>query len=101
MSYPQSHPKHCEDDSSRINWAIDNDLAAKLDEIDPVNHPVHYTHGVIEPIDVIESWNLNFALGSALKYICRCDHKGKRLEDLQKAAWYLNREIERERKLCE
>ncbi len=63
---------------------------------DIINHPPHYTHGEIETIDVIEDWRLGYHLGNALKYISRADHKGKRLEDLRKAAWYLAREIERE-----
>jgi len=63
---------------------------------DTVNHPSHY-HGADDPyetIKVIEAWRLNFNLGNAVKYISRCDLKGKRLEDLKKAAWYLQREIE-------
>ena len=62
---------------------------------DLVNHPSHYTQTPkgIEAIDVTE--NFNFNLGNALKYIIRADHKGKPLEDLQKAAWYVNREIAR------
>lgn len=46
-------------------------------------------------IDVIEDWLLGFHLGNAVKYIARAGKKGDRLEDLKKAAWYLNREIER------
>jgi hypothetical protein len=65
---------------------------------DPVNHPSHYTQGAIETIDVIEDWNLGYHLGQVIKYISRCDHKGKRLEDLKKAQWYLEREIAREAK---
>jgi hypothetical protein len=65
---------------------------------DAVNHPKHYTHGAIETIDVIEDWNLGYHLGQVIKYISRCDHKGKRLEDLKKAQWYLEREIAREAK---
>jgi hypothetical protein len=60
---------------------------------DPINQPPHYTYSAIEPIDVIEAWNLNFRLGNALKYIARADDKGDRLNDLRKAAWYLHREI--------
>lgn len=60
---------------------------------DPVNHPAHYNHGSIEVIDVIEDWKLNFNLGSVVKYVGRAGHKGEVLEDLSKAAWYLNREI--------
>lgn len=60
---------------------------------DPVNHPSHYTTGGIETIDFIEAKNLNYNLGNVVKYITRADHKGNRLEDLQKAKWYLEREI--------
>jgi hypothetical protein len=68
-----------------------------------VNHPQHYRPGKYEAINVIESWGLNFSLGSAIKYISRCglkpdsslDKKLKAIEDLKKAVWYLNREIDR------
>lgn len=62
-------------------------------EADPVNHPEHYKVGGIETIDFIEGKNLGYNLGNAVKYISRADHKGNRLQDLQKAQWYLNREI--------
>ena len=60
-----------------------------------VNHPNHYNVGKIEVIDAIEDWGLNFNLGNAVKYIARADHKGKPIEDLEKARWYIEREIER------
>jgi hypothetical protein len=60
---------------------------------DPISCPKHYTHGKIQPIDVIEDWKLGFRLGQVLKYVARCDHKGTALQDLKKAAWYLAREI--------
>ena len=63
---------------------------------DPIHHPAHYNHGAIETINVIEDWHLGYHLGQVIKYISRCDHKGKRLEDLRKAQWYLEREIARE-----
>lgn len=63
--------------------------------MDVVNHPDHYKVGGIETIDFIEAKNLNYHLGNVVKYITRADHKGKRLEDLKKAKWYLDREIER------
>ena len=59
-----------------------------------VNHPDHYQQG-IEPIEVIESWELNFSLGNAIKYILRSPYKGKQIEDLEKARWYIDREINR------
>lgn len=62
---------------------------------DMVVHPKHYNTGEFEPIDVIADWGLNFNLGNTVKYISRCEHKNNKLEDLKKAAYYLNYEIER------
>jgi len=64
---------------------------------DNVNHPKHYggAENPFEAIKVIEAWGLGFCLGNAVKYICRAGKKGQVLEDLKKAAWYVNREIER------
>jgi len=62
---------------------------------DSVNSPKHYTHGKYEVIDVIEDWNLNFRLANTIKYVARHKHKGKPLEDLKKALWYLQREIDK------
>ena len=59
-----------------------------------VSHPSHYNQG-IEAIDIIESWDLNFSLGNAIKYILRSPYKGKQIEDLEKARWYIDREINR------
>ena len=64
-----------------------------------VNHPQHYNAGNIEAIDVIEDWKLNFSLGCVVKYICRAEFKDSTLQDLEKAALYLNREIERRKNL--
>jgi len=61
---------------------------------DMVNSPKHYTFGTIEVITVIEDWQLGFHEGNCIKYIARAKHKGRELEDLQKAQWYLNRRIE-------
>lgn len=60
---------------------------------DMVNHPPHYKTGGIETIDFIEAKSLNYHLGNVIKYVTRADHKGNRLENLQKAKWYLEREI--------
>lgn len=69
---------------------------------DPVNHPKHYTSSEAKcskcsnPIECIDiSQHYNFPLGSVFKYLWRKDLKGSALEDLKKAAWYLNKEIER------
>jgi hypothetical protein len=61
---------------------------------DPVNHPAHYKVGGIETIDFIEAKRLNYNLGNAVKYVTRADHKGSRKQDLEKAIWYLKRELE-------
>lgn len=60
---------------------------------DPVNMPDHYTKLPVECIDVTE--HFTFCLGNAIKYIWRADHKGKPIEDLKKAAWYIQREIQK------
>jgi hypothetical protein len=62
----------------------------------PVNHPTHYggEDNPHEAIKVIEAWDLGFNLGNVVKYLSRAGKKGNTLEDLRKAAWYLNREIQ-------
>lgn len=66
---------------------------------DVVNHPAHYggAENPYEAIKVIEAWGLGFCLGNAVKYISRSGKKDptKDIEDLQKAAWYIEREIAR------
>jgi hypothetical protein len=62
---------------------------------DPVNHPSHYKTGGIETIDFIEAKELNYNMGNAVKYISRAEYKGNKQQDLEKAIWYLNRELSR------
>ena len=61
---------------------------------DPVNHPKHYNAhpSGVECIQITE--HMNFNVGNAMKYLWRTDHKNG-LEDLKKARWYIDREIER------
>lgn len=63
-----------------------------------INHPDHYggAENIYEAIKVIEAWNLGFCLGNTIKYISRAGKKDptKLLEDLRKARWYLEREIQ-------
>ena len=64
---------------------------------DKVDHPSHYggKENLYEAIKVIEAWNLGFHLGNVVKYISRAGKKHDRvLEDLKKARWYLDRQIE-------
>lgn len=61
---------------------------------DPVSHPSHYTpDGAPEAIDVIEGYQLGFRLGNVVKYVLRAGLKGTPVTDLEKARWYLDREI--------
>jgi hypothetical protein len=64
---------------------------------DAVNHPSHYTAGGIEVLDAIEAWQLNFSRGNVVKYVARAGRKqdADELEDLQKALFYLRREVKR------
>jgi hypothetical protein len=63
--------------------------------MDPVNHPQHYTShpSGVECIQVAE--HFNFCIGNAIKYLWRAGLKGDAIEDLRKAAWYINNEINR------
>lgn len=60
-----------------------------------VTHPPYYNQGKIEVIEAIEDWKVNFHRGNAIKYIARAGRKSNEVEDLEKAVWYLQRDIER------
>jgi hypothetical protein len=80
------------------SWEEDRQFR-EMTNSDIVNHPSHYTDGSIEVIDFIEDKGFSYHLGQAIKYISRAGKKkpDKYTEDLQKAIWYLNREIGRKR----
>ena len=63
---------------------------------DMVNHPPHYADGWSNGAEVIDiTENLNFNLGNVVKYVARSGKKGSQVEDLEKAHWYLVRELDR------
>lgn len=70
-----------------------------IDELEPkkelVNHPNHYggKDNPYEAIKVIEAWDLGFCLGNTVKYISRAGKKDETIQELEKALWYLKREI--------
>ena len=66
-------------------------------KVDMVNHPPHYTShpSGVECIQITE--HMGFNLGNALKYIWRADLKGSAVEDLEKAVFYINRELVKRR----
>jgi hypothetical protein len=63
-----------------------------------VNHPKHYggKDNPLEVINIINHYKLNFELGNLIKYVLRADNKGNRKQDLQKALWYLQYEINKD-----
>lgn len=69
-------------------------LYQAMHEDDPVNHPSHYTSGTIEVIDYILDKGFGFCLGNAIKYISRAGLKDDKVQDLQKAIWYIQKEID-------
>ena len=77
-----------EDEDSRKE-----DLVAEWDESAPESQPAHYASMSIQPSDAIESWGLCWPLGNVIKYVARAGKKGQELEDLRKAADYLQRRI--------
>lgn len=87
LSY-QQHPDPVGETGLSCNtWIQDKQL-------EMVNHPQHYAFKY-EPIDVINDWGLDFNLGNTVKYIARCERKGNKLQDLEKAKFYLEDEIRR------
>ena len=76
---------------------LDKTSARRESETTPslVNHPAHYNKhpSGVECIDVIEHMSLN--IGNAIKYLWRADHKGNTRQDMEKAVWYVQREIAR------
>lgn len=87
--------------SSEIRCTTCNASWCQPCQCDPnqVDHPAHYggADNTYEAIKVIEAWELGFNLGNTVKYISRAGKKGPALEDLKKAAWYLEREIKKTR----
>jgi hypothetical protein len=78
-------------------FTIDDDKPKK----EMVDHPKHYggKDNPYEAIKVIEAWDLGFCLGNTIKYISRAGKKDSTIQDLEKAVWYLQREIKNRKKL--
>jgi hypothetical protein len=89
-------------DTKRIDSAIEKVRVAaagaskKFFEDTAVNHPAHYTAGNIETYDFIVAKKLSYELGNVVKYVSRAEYKGNKLQDLQKARWYLDAAIKQE-----
>lgn len=87
-----------------IRDALNADVVDGVDVVDVVNSPPHYKTGGIEAIEGIEASMgpeayAGYLKGNIMKYMWRYERKGKPIEDLKKARWYLDRLIGlRERK---
>lgn len=83
-----------QDKESRNKTGLERARRHRVEHPDIVNRPDHYCRGrTIEPIEVVDDWELGFNLGNVVKYVARAGRKGDRLLDLQKAQYYLSREI--------
>lgn len=80
---------------SLIKSAPTQSVSPPNSKTDMVNHPPHYKNhpSGIECIQITEHYG--FCIGNAIKYLWRADHKGSSIEDLKKAIWYINREIQK------
>lgn len=79
----------------------------KVTSEDEVNHPNHYTQYSFEAIDVIDEVvpkypaTIGFYIGTTIKYLLRAPFKGRLTQDLAKAQWYLNKAIEKSKKVVD
>jgi hypothetical protein len=91
-----SRKKFEEMNDREVSFSIDED-----DDNDMVIHPTHYggKDNPYEAIKVIEAWEVGFNLGNTLKYISRAGKKDNIIQDLEKALFYLDREIQNRKKL--
>lgn len=91
---PKTRMMSALEETNRDVGKLFNEAYEKYKDDDTVNHPPHYRAGGIETIDFIEAKDLNYRLGNVVKYVSRAGKKASDpLEDLKKAAWYLEREI--------
>lgn len=85
-------------DKSKYKYELDDGSIKILKNSDSVSHPSHYVDGWSNGAEVIDlTEHLSFCAGNVVKYVCRAGRKDpdKHVEDLEKARWYLDREIER------
>tara|TARA_R110001583_G_scaffold154105_2_gene305776 strand:+ start:453 stop:824 length:372 start_codon:yes stop_codon:yes gene_type:complete len=103
-NYRYSHPTQEEiiayNRRETSNYSASIDGPGELLDNKMVDHPTHYggKDNTYEAIKVIEAWDLGFNLGNTIKYVSRAGKKLDILEDLEKASWYINREINKLKK---
>lgn len=85
-------------DKSKYKYEIKDSSIEIVEKSDSVSHPPHYAEGWSNGAEVIDlTEHLSFCAGNVVKYVCRAGRKDpdKHIEDLEKARWYLDREIAR------
>ncbi len=85
-------------DKSKYTYMLEDGGIEIAEKSDGVSHPSHYANGWSNGAEVIDlTEHLSFCAGNVVKYVCRAGRKDpdKHVEDLEKARWYLDREIER------
>jgi len=92
LKYPPKRGRPAKKDKWTLSSVSTSDKSLTV-TVDNVNSPAHYKAGGIETIDFIEAKKLGYNLGNVVKYVSRADYKGRLVEDLKKAEWYLKREI--------
>ena len=101
-AYPVGNP-YAIYDKSKYEYELEDDTIVikerlEANDHDNVSHPPHYANGWSNGAEVIDlTEHLSFCAGNVVKYVCRAGRKDpdKHVEDLEKARWYLDREIER------
>lgn len=79
------------DETAKLHWS------KKMQQEDKINSPNHYTQGKIEVIDFIIDQRMGYLTASAIKYLCRWEHKHKgdgQIDDLRKARFFIEKQIE-------
>jgi glutaredoxin len=89
--------RHCKDTKQLLNKNVENGVQeCYYCKTKPTPPQPYYHSGTYEAINVIEAWGLNFNLGNVIKYVARAGRKTDNpIEDLEKAKWYIEREIEK------
>ena len=88
--------KYCNDTRKIYPMGIEMDCWDCAYNSQPTPPQPYYHSGTYEAINVIEAWGLNFNLGNVIKYVARAGRKTDNpIEDLEKAKWYIEREIEK------
>ena len=80
--------------NGKVDTCLLENLTLVQSQPQEAHQDTHYKKEV-QPIDLIDAFNLDFNAGNVIKYVARAKHKGNELEDLRKAKYYLDRLYEK------